>query len=181
LVKQIPDDSLLASELGAIINNLAIKVSKRGRNEEAAQLYRQAIEQQRSALAQDPRNSRYQQFLHNHYVGLGHALRATNQPAEAIAPLREALKLDPRSSLAHYHLACCWAAQIPKSAPGKPLTAAEQTQAEQLALQAVAALQDAVRHGYDDWQQLRDDPALAPLRSRPDYQELLAKSPPDKR
>jgi hypothetical protein len=39
---------------------------------------------------------------------------------------------------------------------------------------AMAALRRAVRQGYKDTKSLREDPALAPLRSRGDFKELLA-------
>ena len=41
--------------------------------------------------------------------------------------------------------------------------------------QAVQLLQQAVQHGYTDAAALKQEPAFAPLRDRPDFQKLLSK------
>jgi hypothetical protein len=77
-------------------------------------------------------------------------------------------KLPERGPDDHYNLACILAQT-------SALADADQaTQATADADQALAALRQAVAAGYKDVKHLAEDKNLDPLRSRKDFQELLA-------
>ena len=75
-----------------------------GRFEQASVWFREAIEWQRKALAPNPSNPEYRQFLANHLHNLGNALRDQGKLSEVIAAYREAMRLNPDLALAHFNL-----------------------------------------------------------------------------
>jgi tetratricopeptide (TPR) repeat protein len=60
--------------LGGVLHNLAGIDRDRGRLVEARQLFQQALDHQRDALRDSPRNPSFRLFLRNHYWGLGKTL-----------------------------------------------------------------------------------------------------------
>ena len=75
-----------------------------GRFEQASVWFREAIEWQRKALAPNPSNPEYRQFLANHLHNLGNALREQKKLSEAIAAHREAIVFNPNLASTHYQL-----------------------------------------------------------------------------
>ncbi len=68
-----PDWSDNSSSLGGLLNNIAIIDLIAGRFAEGRDRVREAIAWQEKALAADPRNRTYRQFLRNHYTNLKRA------------------------------------------------------------------------------------------------------------
>jgi serine/threonine-protein kinase len=100
--------------------------------------------------------------------------RRRGRPAEAAALALERKKVLPKDPGELYMAACDLAQCMPLVGKGKAeLTAAEQVERRRYADLAVRALEEAVRHGYQDGDRLRGDASLDPLRERRDFQHLL--------
>jgi serine/threonine protein kinase len=175
LVQANPDRVDYRHYLGATWHNFGEALAKLGRPEEALAAYRQAIVHQRVGFDKDPRLARHRQFLSGHYEKLAELQRQLGRPAEAAATSRERQLLWPKDPAQHYSIACDLALCIPLVGQGKiDLTAAEQAERRQYADQAMALLQQARAAGFEDVERVRKDEDLDPLRSRPDFQQLLA-------
>ncbi len=106
---------------------------------------------------------------------VGVALQKCGRPAEAVSALRQSLAelrgLTAPSARDYYNAACVQSV-LSGVAPeaGSGLTAAEGRAAADAAM---AALHQAVAAGWRDPAWAQFDPALVPIRSRPDFQLLL--------
>jgi tetratricopeptide (TPR) repeat protein len=85
-----------------------------------------------------------------------HAERGEWEPA--IEAYEAALRLEPADAAARYALACALA----RAGRIDP---------------ALGELERAVRDGYSNWELLRKDPDLAPLRSGPRWRQLMERAP----
>jgi hypothetical protein len=105
-------------------------------------------------------------------------------PAGAAADLRCALKsiegLPFLSAWYAFQKACCHAALA--GLAGRPGSRVSAVEGEEAAAKAMACLGRAVADGYQNAHELRLEPALDPLRNRPDFKNLMAEleknSPP---
>jgi tetratricopeptide (TPR) repeat protein len=98
LVREHPESPHFASNLGATLNNLARIEMDAKRFVEARDGFRQAIDYQRRALATNPANPMYRQFMSNHLTGLIHTtreLRDSEGLADAERQLLEFRETDP--------------------------------------------------------------------------------------
>ena len=82
LVEQLPDVPKFRSGLGGTLNDLALLQFVRGDLDEARRLLEQAIPHQKVALASNPRDPTYRQFLSNHYLNLAKVLGKRREPDE---------------------------------------------------------------------------------------------------
>jgi serine/threonine protein kinase/tetratricopeptide (TPR) repeat protein len=90
---------------------------------------------------------------------------------ETILKLRQLAPEDPD---AQYSAACCYAQCIPRVAQGKSsFNRAEQNERRKYADWALEALCQAVRHGFKDIEQLKQDPNLEPLRREAAFRKVL--------
>ncbi len=148
------------STYGQLLNNLG-NVSP---PEERRELYRKAVEEQTIALAGEPRNARYRRFLAAHYGNLVRMMREERRPAEAVEANRNRAKLGlddgPELAAIAREFALC-------------LPDLDAAAAAPVADEALRALKAAVAAGYRDLESLRNDPAWAPLRDRPEFQAIL--------
>lgn len=87
---------------------------------------------------------------------LGGLYTKTGRIADGLKMDRKLVRLRPSNATAHYNLACSLALS------NKPLPALE-------------ALHTAVKHGYSDYEWMRQDPDLQNLRPDPEFQRLLAR------
>jgi tetratricopeptide (TPR) repeat protein len=85
---------------------------------------------------------------------LGHALTRLGRYEEGLEVDLRLVALDPENPVAHYNLACS-------------LCLLERTD------EALAALEDSVRGGYDDVEHLLEDEDLVPLAGDPRFQALV--------
>src|SRR5262249_21149317 len=100
------------------------------------------------------------------------------QVAETAEKLRATA---PRDPVVLYNVACCYARSVALVASGK---AAREPTSDQLGLReryaqrAVAALTNAVQHGFKNLQQMEADVDLAAIRSTEGYRELVSRLKP---
>ena len=143
-----------------------------GRPEDALKVYREAVEHQRKAFVREPDASR--EWLDNHLTGLASTARELGRPAEAAAATRERQVLRPKDPGHLVAVAADLAACIPLVGRGKPtLTEDEQAEQARYAAATVEILNAAVSAGLKDLKQLRENPALAPIRERSEFRRLL--------
>jgi tetratricopeptide (TPR) repeat protein len=99
---------------------------------------------------------------------LGTHVRATSVAEELAAQTGASTNLI-------YDAACVFALSVPAAAKDAGLTPAERTKlAEQYATRAVSLLRQAMRAGYKDVEHMKKNADLDPLRSRDDFQKLIA-------
>ncbi|MDB5349542.1 MAG: pkn [Planctomycetota bacterium] len=99
LARDHPESSDFASDLGATLNNHAVLDLATHRFAEARDRSREAIVWQRKALAANPRNPTYRQYLTNHvtnHIKACNGLNDTEGAAEARRQLAELQSTDPR-------------------------------------------------------------------------------------
>jgi hypothetical protein len=97
------------------------------------------------------------------------------QPTQATALARKLQDLLPTRPEVLLEVAQDFALAIPLVGKAKAeLTAAESAERHQYAVQAVAALRAAIRHGFKDLKTLRTDPDLASLQPFDEFKRLLS-------
>jgi len=85
---------------------------------------------------------------------LAHLYTKTGQVTSGLRMDRKLVRLKPEDPVAHYNLACSLALKERKA-------------------EAVRALREAMKHGYRDYEWMRQDPDLANLREHAGFLELL--------
>ncbi len=123
----------------------------------------------------EPTVEGYRQQLHDAYLFLARVCRAQVQPSAAAAATRECRTIFPNNPDVLYGVGVGLSLCIPLVAKGKTnLVAEEQNERVQYADQAMDALQEAIRLGFRDVEDMKRSPDLEPLRARADFQRLLA-------
>jgi serine/threonine-protein kinase len=160
------------NDLGHTLNNLGVILGQLGHLDEALGVLEQAVAEERLAFDRMPQAPGYRRALNNAYGSLGEVQRALGHPADAFAPALERRKLWPGN-----------ATELVRVAGDMALTAAkdkdkaspkEQAERQRYADEAIAILRQALEAGYPNPERLESDPHLASLRSREDFQELIA-------
>jgi serine/threonine protein kinase len=167
-----PDDLGFRTKLASRAQKYGKLVLEQGRPEEAREAVQKAVELQQFVCAKTPQSAPDLRLLAGHHVALTDVQVAARKSTEALDSLRaarETLEKVPQPSAAdYYQLACVCgrsSALLEKERP---------EQARQQADQAVERLTQALRAGYKDAKHIKEDKDLAPLRSRADFNKLLA-------
>jgi tetratricopeptide (TPR) repeat protein len=168
-----PQSPACRSELGAALNNLAMAVRARSTWAEARTLLDEAVRHQRAALKIVPKHPQYRLFLRNHLLGLAETLVQLRDHRAAAAAAEEVPRALPGGRFEPVLAARLLAQCVPLAEADAQLEeSARRRQAKDYGGRAVALLQDALARGFNA-AQLADDPALASLRSRPDFLALV--------
>ena len=114
LVREHTESPDYASSLGALLNNMATIDDAAKRFDAARDRLQQAIVWQKKALAVNPRNPTYRQFLTNHLTNLIEAARGLGRDAEAERELAELAASDPRLATLDARLAAVLKGEAPK-------------------------------------------------------------------
>jgi eukaryotic-like serine/threonine-protein kinase len=174
LAADVPDTPLYASRLGGVLNNMGLALLPLKRFDEARRLLNEALEYQRKAIARAPQVGSYRRTLSKHYGTLTEIELAAGRPAEAVAAARERAELWPMDPQVQYLVGVDLAGAAALVGKGKErLSPEEEAERTGYADLAMAALRRAVAVGFRDRQRLEQNPALAPLREREDFRQLL--------
>jgi serine/threonine protein kinase/tetratricopeptide (TPR) repeat protein len=177
LVREDPNDVQSRCLLAEICARGAVDLIRQKKRAEAAALFRQAADYQLEAAFKEPRQPLHRKVLDRYFADLGRLQRELGRPADAA---RTALERQQHGR-DNPDLLCESAVELSLCAAlvgrGKSeLTAAERSERQQYADQAMEALRLAVRKGFHNVNRLRYDPGLIPLRSRRDFKEVLAEA-----
>jgi hypothetical protein len=128
----------------------------------------------RAALKANPRHPFYRQIFRNITVQLTIIWWALGEHAEAAATAGELSRLGWSPADNACAAACMLSLCVPVAKKDARLPEARRQElARSYGDRAVEMLRQAVAKGYKDAARLGKDPALEPLRSRPDFQKLL--------
>jgi serine/threonine protein kinase len=149
------------NQLGGTLQNLADLLMENRQGDEAWRLLQEALAQQWFALQTNPREPRYHEFYRFHCDALADALKKKAGPARG-------------GWQDYYYAAMMLARYVPLARQDGRLPPSKRPLvAQAFAGQAVALLREAVRRGFRDVRQLQTEPAWAPLRSQPAFQQLM--------
>jgi serine/threonine-protein kinase len=166
-------------DLAVILGNLASLQVEAGQPTEALRSERRALAILEALAAGQPTIRKYRRHLANTELLIaccllmrdGRSTEAENHLGRT-EQLLQALT-DPDAELLA-NLACAHALLGRPAGRGGPVpTPAEQAECRMHANQAIDALRRAIAAGYKDAAKLRRDPAVQPLRGRPDFQLLM--------
>jgi serine/threonine-protein kinase len=140
----------------------------------ARQMYEEALPHHQAALQANPGHPYYRRSFRDNRQGLTETLLTQGEhsaAAETSSQLLEAA-VDPAGDA--YKAACFLARCVPLAEHDKQLAdPARKERAQHYADQTMAALRRAVQNGYKDMPHMKQDPDLAAIRSRPDFQKLV--------
>jgi tetratricopeptide (TPR) repeat protein/tRNA A-37 threonylcarbamoyl transferase component Bud32 len=183
LAAEDPEASDSRHYLAGSLVNRALMHHLRGEWAEARRLLVAALPHHQAAIKARPRVGEYRLFLCMNRFGLAQTFLKEKRHAEAaeaveqLAAVAEAaateanVKVPVQLMRGAAYLAWCVAlAEKDVQLPDARRAELARSYAEQ----AVATLRLAVKHGYKDAARLKTDPDFAPVRSRPDFQELVA-------
>jgi serine/threonine-protein kinase len=176
--KVVADDPALISyrvDLAMSHHNLGMAYWDLGRTEDAIESLRESAAVRADACRRAPQNEEYRRGAGRSSRLLADYLRAAGRSAEAAAALQDLLSLCPADPAELYAVARGLAQTARTAGAGQAtLSDADRAERERVAGLALAALAEAVRHGFRDAARLRTDAAFAPLRDRDGFRQLLA-------
>src|SRR5262249_31209748 len=161
--------------LAGTLVNLAGVLLTRNDPQAARRLLDEALPHHQAALRANPRSPFYRQFYRNNRWRLTEALLALGEHVEAAETAGGFLRaaVDPPQDA--FMAACLLAGCVRLAQTDERLSAERRRElAESYAERAVGLLRQAVAKGYKDLEALKKRPELEPLRSRGDFQALLA-------
>jgi serine/threonine-protein kinase len=144
-----------------------------GRYAEAEQSARASIEVLEALVRDVPSNPYYRRLTGNGYGVLGKALAKRGSRGEALAAMRKAIAILEASAEVTdlVNLACLFALASTVADPAEGPGATERQRRD--ADRAVAMVRRAIAMGWGNLDNLKNEPDLDSLRSRPDFQLLM--------
>src|SRR5262249_29885821 len=175
LARAHPDTPDLGRDLARVLAALGATLELLGRPDEALAAYRQGVAVLEPAYARAPQIAEYRRNLAGLYAALAARYRATGRRAEQEAAARRCARLCPGCGADLYRQVCETVQLSLKVGRDQGVPAEDRARRQaSYAEEAVYVLRQAVACGFRDAERLRRDPALEPLRSRADFQQLLA-------
>ena len=165
LARDHPTITEYDSSLGVILGNLAEFDMDLRAWTEAREKLRLAVAHQRASITAVPGNLAYLRALKEALKNLSQVERWMDNVAGAMRAARELGELSRGDATMIYHAACGLVQCIPIIQAGKRA---------ELADEAMKTLRAAVTAGWSDAARTAQDPTLAPLRGREDFEHLLA-------
>jgi serine/threonine-protein kinase len=178
LLKKVAADFPAVTEYqchaGGMLDNLAELLRKRSDLVEARRLLDEAVGYLQAVLKVKPRDPTARNLLSNHYSRLADTLVRLGDHDGAARAAAELPRGMPDRWRDYHEAAQFLARCVPLAEIDGQLPHAErQDVARGYSARAVQILQEATHKRIADAGQLRNDPALDPLRSREDFQQLL--------
>jgi tetratricopeptide (TPR) repeat protein len=162
------------------LNNLGLARAKSGQLREGLRDVERGKEIREQLLSGQPLNIDPRADLARSWYHLAQIQIQSGAAAEAIASINKAEDLyagiPPKGPEDIYFRACMKALRARLTGANKretELSALERSDRQHLADEAMALLKQAALAGYANPSRFKNDPPLEPLRSRPDFQELL--------
>jgi serine/threonine protein kinase len=174
LAADFPDVPEFQNDAAETLFHLAQLARKRKEFVNARQLLEQARPYHRAALKAGPRHPSYRKSFRDSTTVLAETLADLRDHVAAAATAAElaSLGVDPGTNA--YNAAGVWSRCIPLATLDTQLPERERVElAQSYADRAIGALRQALGQGYADLAHLKKDPDLDPLRSRPDFQQLV--------
>jgi tetratricopeptide (TPR) repeat protein len=171
VIKAKPDDMAFRTKMAEESKKYALLILHQGSSDEAAEAAQRCIELQQAVCVKEP-TAANQRLLVNFQLTLELAQAALHRKEQALDSLRVARevldKISPRSAEDDFLLACIGAQK-------STLEAKDQSdRARQEMSEALQNLTRALQNGYKDFQRIKTEPALAPLRSQEDFRRQFA-------
>jgi serine/threonine protein kinase len=180
LVDASPSDAAFRAKLSGSRANLGIVVSQLGRSAEAESQLEKSLQDIKAALRTSPRNRTYLRTAVNHYRALGNNRCRAGDHVRAATLVETILKVQTGEGFEGVGAAQLLAHCSLTVARDEKLTHDERSAAAgRYADRAMDSLRLAVKRGYQDRGTLQSSAGLRPLRSRDDFQKLLAEMPTD--
>jgi hypothetical protein len=172
LVRERPGNPQFMITLGEASAGLGRFLLEQGQPKEAVPLLQQAVEQQSATAHERGDDAAWRRHLSTYQLRLAVALGKSGQTAAALESLQAARAtlegIARRTARDSYDLACI-AAQT-----SVVLGQQQSGLGEAEAVRATEALRQAIAAGYRDVSHLENDADLDPLRTRKDFQQLVA-------
>jgi serine/threonine protein kinase len=175
VVAEMPDEADFRNQLAGTMVNLGRFLHTRKKYEEARQLFVDAVPHHLAALGVNPRYMPYRSFYRNNRRRLAETLVELKDHAGAAATVSEYIEaaVEPDKDL--FNAACLLAACATLSASDEGIEASKRKAlTESYADRAVATFRLAIDKGFRDTAQARSEAGLNAIRSRSDFQKLLA-------
>jgi tetratricopeptide (TPR) repeat protein len=165
-------------DLGNSLLQVGLSLREQGDLEQARRHLEQAVEQHRAALESNRRQPAFRRALLRGYEGLGGPLFQSRDHAGLVRVAEEVRTGLLSGADGHYHAARLLARAVLLVQRDTQLPE-EQRQARARAYgdRAVELLQEAIRKGYEDGARSKNDGHFRALRSRDDFEAVLAKLP----
>jgi serine/threonine-protein kinase len=177
---QSPQDRWDRAELARSLNNVGLVKARLGRADDGRRNVEGGLKIREELLADQPLNIEYRAEVARSYFHLAMVQASAGASSDALPSIRKAEELytgiPPKGPEDVYFQACLKAMRAGLVAAGKSpeqLSPAEQADRRHTGDEAMERLKEAVAAGYRSPALMKNDPPLDPLRSRPDFQELL--------
>jgi hypothetical protein len=165
----------LRNDLAADCVNLAILQLMQGNWAAAKRVLLEGRPHHLAALEANPRHPVYRQFYRNHLGGLTTAHAGLLEQQDAARTAETCRDLGWNAPVDAYFAACFLSQCVPVVAQHARLDGKQRKEAARFyGDAAMKLLRDAVGKGYKDVAEMKKHPALAPLRQREDFQNLVA-------
>ncbi|GAF89975.1 unnamed protein product, partial [marine sediment metagenome] len=154
------------SQLGGHLNGLANLLMTVDEDEQALQMFEEAIRYQKKAFDAEPRVMQFRAYLANHYLGLGQLYVKLADPISAAKQFELRLVLLPGSARESYRTSRAIAVCV-------LLTENEELKS-MFAKRAVELLNMAIKQGLDPSVDLAKDEAFNSVKDREDFRSLVS-------
>jgi serine/threonine protein kinase/tetratricopeptide (TPR) repeat protein len=171
LHRKLPNDTYYCVELARGLNNLGLAQATTGKMEEGLRNIERGRTLREALLADQPLNIEYRGDLARSHYHLARLEVLAGQPSEALREITKAEELyagvPPKGPEDVYFQACM------KAMRAGLTNEADREGRQRAADEAMALLKQAFAAGYWNVNRLKNDPPLAPLRDRPEFQDVL--------
>jgi serine/threonine-protein kinase len=176
IVETNPAVTQFQSDLARVHTRIGVLLQDSGRLVEASAAHEQALSILSAIVAANPDVSLYQSDLAASLTAVGALQRARGRTAAAVDSFRRAVEILeqlPAPTREGILSLACSHAQL-AAAAGQPASGMSTSEGAVEAEEAMRCLRKLIARGYRNLAEIRTEPNLAPLHSRPDFQALIS-------